>query len=91
MEELKTANGIDVELSTRSILYLCHLNDEGIKVVHSIQFKSKYQGFEAYSEIRNPESQLITGATYDELITNMHKLHSCMNNQSWLESLRESI
>jgi len=91
MLELKTADGVDVHIKARSILYLCHLTDKGIEVMESRQYGTVMQGLDAYSNIPNPESQLITGKDYDDLIKNMHTLHSMMKRESWLEMLRESI
>ena len=88
---LQTLDGIEVELTTRGILYICELSDEGIEVGRSIQFESSFDALNAYANTRNPESQLITGETYDELIKNMHTLHGMMKKESWLEMLRESI
>jgi len=88
---LQTLDGIEVELTTRGILYICELSDESIEVERSIQFESSFDALNAYSNIPNPESQLITGKTYDELIKNMHTLHGMMKKESWLEMLRESI
>lgn len=88
---LQTLDGIDIELTTRGILYICDLSEESIEVKHSIQFESSFDALNAYANTRNPESQLITGKTYDELIKNIHTLHGMMKKQSWLDMLRESI
>ena len=88
---LQTLDGNDVELTTRGILYLCNLSDSGLQVIKSVQFESAFDALNAYSNIPNPESQLITGKDYDDLIKNMHSLHGMMQKESWLEMLRESI
>ena len=88
---LQTLDGNDVELTTRGILYLCDLSDNGLQVIKSVQFESAFDALNAYSNIPNPESQLITGKDYDDLIKNMHSLHGMMQKESWLEMLRESI
>jgi hypothetical protein len=88
---LQTLDGIDVELTTRGILYICDPSEKSIEVKHSIQFESSFDALNAYANTRNPESQLITGETYDELIKNMHTLHGMMGKESWLHMLRESI
>ena len=85
---LQTLDGIDVELTTRGILYICDLSEKSIEVKHSIQFESSFDALNAYANTRNPESQFFTGETYDELIKNMHTLHGMMGKESWL---RESI
>ena len=88
---LQTLDGIEVELTTRGILYICKLSKIDIKVKGSIQFEYSFDALNAYANTRNPESQLITGETYDELIKNMHTLHGMMEKESWLHMLRESI
>jgi len=88
---LQTLDGNDVELTTRGILYLCNLTDGGLQVIKSVQFESAFDALNAYSNIPNPESQLITGKDYNDLIKNMHSLHGMMQKESWLEMLRESI
>ena len=87
---LQTADGEDVKINTRSILYLCKLNKEGIKVLRSVQFPTEFEGLNAYANIHNPASQLISATNYDDLIKDMHTLHGLMEKDSWLESLRET-
>ena len=79
---LQTLDGIEVELTTRGILYICDLSDEGIEVKHSIQFESSFDALNAYANTRNPESQLITGETYDELIKNNYLLYSTAGEEA---------
>lgn len=90
-EMLRTATGEDVKITTRSILYICDLSRDGIEVIRSIQFPTQFEGLNAYANIHNPESQLISADNYDDLIKDMHTLHGMMKKDSWLESLRETI
>jgi len=91
MEELKTILGIGIPTDTRGILYLCEYTGKELIVKNEILFDSVYQAFEFYANIRNPESQLATGKTFDELIINLHKLHDNMVNPFWIEKLKELI
>jgi len=90
-EMLQTADGEDVKISTRSILYLCKLDKEGIEVLRSVQFSTEFEGLNAYANIHNAASQLISAPNYDDLIKDMHTLHGLMEKDSWLEALRDSI
>ena len=91
MTELQTALGTDVPLKTRSILYLCELKGDKLIVRREILFENRMDGLNAYANIPNPESQLIEGSTYDELIKNMHTLHKMMKSPAWIEMLKETI
>lgn len=97
MKELQTYLGTDIPIETRAILYLCELNKDSstkefeLTIIRELLFNSVFEGLEAYANIPNPESQLITGKTFDELITNLHTFHRLMLKQSWLEDLYQSI
>jgi hypothetical protein len=93
MDPLKTKLGEDIPIETRGILYLCkysRLRNE-IKVVEEIMFKSSFNALNAYANIRNPESQLITGNSYDELIKNLQQLHKQMDDDQWVRDLAEYL
>jgi hypothetical protein len=95
MVELQTILGTDIPVETRSILYLCKLRrgatGNKLVVVGELFFNSKFEGLEAYANIPNPESQLITGNNFDDLIRNLHTQHSLFEKEEWLEQLIESI
>ena len=88
---LKTFKGEDIKLSTRGILYLCHYNydDNTIKVMEEIQFDDSFNALNAYANIHNPESQLATGNTFDELIDKLSILHNNLNNPTWVKRLAD--
>lgn len=91
MKELQTALGVNVPLGTRSILYICALSGDKLIVRKELFFKNRMDGLNTYANIHNPESQLIVGDTYDELIKNMHILHKRMKSPEWIEMLKDSI
>jgi hypothetical protein len=93
MRELQTILGTDIPLSTRGILYLCRFNPIAmtIRVVGEKLCDSGWLALELYANIPNPESQLVTGKTYDELITKLHKLHEDMKDKNWLKELYETL
>jgi hypothetical protein len=81
---------------TRGVLYLCHLEyQEGgifiLTVFREVFFETRWETIEAYASIPNPESQMASGKTYEELCIDLHLLHENMKDQTWLEELNESI
>ena len=91
MKELQTYLGTDIPLETRAILYLCDLTENNLEVVKEIMFDNQYEGLEAYANIRNPESQLMYGNTYNELIRSVHQLHGAIPTKRFIDMLKESI
>lgn len=89
----KTALGKDIPTTTRGILYLCELNRKSktLTVEREILFDNSLSALNAYANIPNPESQLVTGKTYDELINELNTLHECMKREEWVEDLMECI
>ena len=91
MKELQTYLGTDIPLETRAILYLCKLTENNLKVVNEIMFDNTWDGMEAYANIPNPESQLVHGNTYNELIRSVHNLHGRIHTKRFIDMLKESI
>lgn len=93
MDELKTILGTDIPISTRAILYLCNYNSarKKITVLNEFVTDSQYEGLEYYANIRNPESQIVTGKDFNDLIKNLQRLHSNMKNKQWLTQLEECL
>jgi len=89
MKLQKTLTGQEIPKSARGILYLCKFTRNPLKleVIQSSVFESAYIALQYYAEIPNPESQLITGKTYDGLISNLAKLHNNINDKKWLKEL----
>ena len=90
---LKTIDGKEIPLSTRGILYLCVFTNGplNLEVVNSECFDSSFDALNCYSNIPNPESQLVMGKTYNELITKLHKLHENIKNEDWLKDLSSAL
>lgn len=88
---LKTYLGKDIPLWTRGILYLCRLQGNTFEVVNELLFTSEYEALQAYANIRNPESQMVGGKTYNELIKELVILHKNINNPEWVKELHEYI
>ena len=67
MIQLTTILGTEIPVNTRGILYLCELKEQ-LEIFREILFEDSFEAIQAYSNIPNPASQIITGETYDELI-----------------------
>mgnify|MGYP003659601535 CR=1 FL=1 len=91
MKELQTELGKDIPLDTRSILYLCELENDILVVKKELFFTTYMEGLDAYANIRNPASQLIEGKTYDDLIISLNSFHRMMKRPAWIEMLKDSI
>jgi len=89
--EVKTMLGNDVLLETRAILYLCNYRGTALDVINEAQFRSQSAALQAYASIPNPESQLVSGKDYDDLIKNLVELHNNMQDDKWLAELGEVL
>ncbi len=90
MEELKTILGTEIPIETRGIVYFCSFNydDNTIKVIHESLFESSFSALQVYANTPNPESQMASGETFDELMIELHRLHKNMKSKEWLTNLR---
>ena len=93
MKELQTWLGNDIPTSVRGIVYLCKYDftNKTIKVVRELLFDSAFASLNAYANIPNPESQQVSGRTYNELISNLHLLHDKLRNKEWVENLSDYL
>lgn len=93
MKELQTILGTDIPINTRGILYLCHFDYQKMKltVCREILCDDAGHALNLYANIPNPESQLITGKTFDELIINLHQLHEDIKDEQWLKELANCL
>ena len=97
MKELQTILGTDIPVKCRAILYLCDLHfnvrkDEyEFRVIAERFYENSFDGLQAYANTPNPESQLITGEGFDDMIVNLQRTHQLFTNQNWLRQLSESI
>jgi len=92
-EVLKTKLGTEIPMTTRGILYLCEYKYGTPElIIHDERlYDSAYEALEAYANIPNPESQLVTGNTFNELITDLIQLHEDVENEKWLIELAEYL
>lgn len=90
-DPLKTKLGLDIPVSTRGILYLCAYSGNEITVFKELLFDDAYTALNYYAEIPNPESQLVTADTFDQLISELVILHKNMEDTEWLKQLGECI
>ena len=88
---MKTILNTVVSEATRGILYLCDFNGTSIKVIGEKHYTRAEHALWDYAEIPNPESQLITGSTHEEVCMALEALHKNMENKQWLKNLKESL
>lgn len=88
-----TVLGTEIDENIRGILYLCEFNRKelSLKVTNEILFESAFIALEAYANIPNPESQLITGKTYEELLLANAEFEKNMVDKDWLNELSECL
>jgi hypothetical protein len=93
MNKLTTILGTEIPINARGILYLCDYSYLPLKltVFQELIFESAFDALTCYAEIPNPESQLVTGKTFDELIKNLHRLHNDIKDVKWLENLGSQL
>lgn len=92
-KELQTILGTEIPITTRGVLYLCHYDykQNTLTVCRELLFDNGFNALEAYANIPNPESQLATGKTFDDLIKELHVLHKNMKDKEWLTYLSEQL
>jgi len=93
MKELQTILGTEIPITTRGIVYLCQFDYQKMKltVCREILCERAGDALNLYANIPNPESQLVMGATFDELIINLHQLHEDIKDKKWLTQLAETL
>jgi len=93
MEKQYTILGTEITEDIRGIVYLCYFDHDKmtLTVCNSILCQSTSKALNLYANIPNPESQLVMGDTYEELITNLNKLHEDIKDPVWLEELSNCI
>jgi len=90
---METVLGEPIKEDTVAILYLCKFNKtlNTMSVKYEAQFNNRSSALQSYANIPNPESQLVTGKTREELKNNLKRLHDNMKDPEWLEDLRDCI
>lgn len=93
MHNLKTLTNEDIDISTKGIVYLCSIDykNKELDIFRCIQYESPFIALNAYANIPNPASQLITGKTFDELILAHNKFREDVKDPQWIEELINSI
>jgi len=93
MDLLKTVEGKDIPIKTRGILFLCALNvqEKKIKIIKELLYDSAFDALNAYSNIHNPESQIVQAGTFQELIERKKRLLDNMKDEKWIKSLIDAI
>jgi len=91
--KMKTILGTEIPKGIRGVVYLCHYNRSkpSITVLKEILCQKAGEALNLYANIRNPESQVALGATYEDLCIELEKLHKNMYNIKWLENLGECL
>jgi len=89
----KTKLGTKISSNVRGIFYICEYDrtEQTICVVDELLCESAFDALNYYANTPNPESQLATGETYEELMLNLEKLHINMEDKDWLIELGECI
>ena len=90
---MKTKLGSEVPKSCKAILYLCDFDYKNmkLKVIGERAYNNTFDGLQAYANIPNPESQLVTGKNYFDLCKNLEILHKNMEDKKWLKMLSEAL
>ena len=70
---------------------MCHFRNMTFEVTGEVLCDDAHQALDLYANIPNPESQLVTGKTFDELITNLHQLHKDIKDPIWLMELKDTL
>lgn len=89
---MKTKLGKEIEPWVRGIVYVCDFsNRRDLKVIGELLFHDQLDALTAYSEIPNPESQIVLGKTHEDVLAGIERLHKFMSDSKWLNDLSESI
>lgn len=93
MELVKTLDGKEIPEWVRGILYICKYDHKGpsIEVLGSIFYPTASSALEAYANIPNPESQMVSARTYEDLISNLKMKHLAFKDPEWLRMLGETL
>ena len=87
---IKTKLGAEIPENIRGVFYICELEDD-IKVLNEILCESSSEALNLYSNIPNPESQLVMGRTHKELLIEVDKLNHDLDDPKWVTELKECI
>ena len=88
---MKTILGTPIHKDIRAVLYLCDYTGEELIIRYEGLFTSTYDALQAYSNIKNPASQLATGNDEEALKMELDILHSRMKNINWVKKLNDYL
>jgi hypothetical protein len=93
MKDLQTILGTDIPTTTRGIVYFCKFTYVPckIEVIGESLYNSAWEALETYANTPNPESQIVMGNSFEELIVLLHQLHRDMKDPIWLEELSQQL
>lgn len=86
---MKTVLGNELPENIRGVLYICEYDKfkPSITVIAEMLFEDAWEALNAFAEIPNPESQLITAPTFEMLCERLERLHTNMVDMDWLVEL----
>ena len=87
----KTITGLEIPKDAKGILYLCEIEDSKIVVEYVRMYRTEMAAVDAYANIPNPASHVVTGKSYEELIQNLDRLHLNLVDPKYFDELMESL
>jgi len=90
---MKTLSGKDIPESTRGIFYVCKFDYTALTLEVTLEalFDSAFDALNVYANTPNPESQLVTGKTYEELVENVEAFNADIKDPEWLLELSKCL
>lgn len=91
---MKLVNIDQVPAGTKAIFYICkfhHQPELRLELKRVAFYNSVALGLDIYANFPNPESQLITGETREELTEALEIFGKQMVHEEWLDMLNQSI
>jgi len=90
---MKTKLGAEIPQDIRGIVYFCELDwdKNTLTVRREVLCKSAFEALNLYANIPNPESQMVKGASYQELCDNLERLHKEIDDPVWVDELKEHL
>ncbi len=82
-----------ISKDTRGLLYICKFDykHKVLDVQYAIPFTDVFTALQNYVNIPNPESQLVTGGTYEDFCTELKIVHKKITDKKWLNYLDDSL
>lgn len=86
-----TIAGNEIPEDVRAIFMICELREDKLKCIAERFCTDKAVALEYYANVPNPESQLVAGETYEELITELKALKKKWNTPEFTKQLKATI